>query len=352
MRAHYVYLLFACSSIHVWADQVALKNGDRVSGTVVKKDEKTLTIKSDVFGLITMPWDQVESLRTDTPVNVVLSDGQAVQGTLAPRDKGVEITTGERRREVTYDEISVLRDAAEQRAYERLLAPGWGQLWAGTASLGFAGTQGNARTRTFTTAFNAARVTNSDKATVYFSAIRASAVIDQIAASTAQAVRGGVGYSRNLTPRLFLNGFNDYEYDRFQNLDLRFVLGGGLGIVAWKGENGQLELLGGLAYNRESFAPPAPAAAFTRNSAEAYFGDNFTWKLSSVSSLYQSLRVFPNLSNTGEYRLNFDIGANTQLTRWLIWNVAISDRLLSNPVPGRQKNDLLYTTGVGITFAR
>jgi hypothetical protein len=49
--------------------------------------------------------------------------------------------------------------------------------------------------------------------------------------------------------------------------------------------------------------------------------------------------------------MNFDIGANTRLFRWLTWNLAVSDRFLSNPVPGRQKNDLLYTTGVGISFA-
>jgi hypothetical protein len=29
----------------------------------------------------------------------------------------------------------------------------------------------------------------------------------------------------------------------------------------------------------------------------------------------------------------------------------VSDRFLSNPVPGRQRNDLLYTTGIGINFS-
>jgi hypothetical protein len=147
-----------------------------------------------------------------------------------------------------------------------------------------------------------------------------------------------------------VNGFNDYEYDRFQNLDLRFVLGGGFGYIAWKGEFGRLDILGGGAYNRESFAPPAPAPQFTRNSGEAFFGDDFTYNLSTATSLYQKLRFFPNLSETGEYRLNFDLGANTRLARWLTWNVSLSDRLLSNPVPGRQKNDLLYSTGIGVTF--
>lgn len=50
------------------------------------------------------------------------------------------------------------------------------------------------------------------------------------------------------------------------------------------------------------------------------------------------------------HRLNFDLGADTWLTKWLVWNITVSDRFLSNPVPGRLKNDLLYSTGIGVTF--
>jgi putative salt-induced outer membrane protein YdiY len=333
-------------------DQVTVRNGDRITGSIVKKDAKAVVIKSDIFGLVTIPWDQVQTIAADQPITVVLSTGETLEGTLTPRERRIEITSSGVRREVALAEVTEMRDATEQRAYERLLAPGFGQLWAGTATLGFAGTQGNAKTRTLTTSLTAARVTNSDKITTYFDAVRASAVLSNISAATARAVRGGWGYSRNLSSRLFLNGFNDFEYDRFQSLDLRVVLGGGLGYIAWKGENSRLDLLGGGAWNRESFSPPAPQTAFTRNSGEAYFGDDFTYRVSAVTALYQKARVFPNLSNTGEYRLNFDLGANTRLARWLVWNIAVSDRFLSNPVRGRQKNDLLYTTGIGVTFAR
>jgi hypothetical protein len=334
------------------ADQVTVKNGDRVTGSIVMKDAKTLTIKADVFGTVIIPWDQVQTVATDQPINVVLSDGKTLRGTLSSREQAVELESAGSSQRIALAEITALRDAAEQEAYERLLDPGLTQLWTARASLGFAGTQGNAKTRTLTTAFNGARVTNGDKTTVYFSAIRASALIASILEETAQAVRGGWGYSRNVSSRVFLNGFNDYEYDRFQNLDLRFVLGGGLGYIAWKGERGRLDVLGGGAYNREKFSPAAPAPGFTRNSGEAYFGDDFTYSLTTATALYQNLRFFPNLSDGGEYRLNFDLGANTRLARWLTWNLSVSNRLLSNPVPGRQKNDLLYSTGIGVTIGR
>lgn len=336
----------------LFGDQITLKNGDRVTGSVVKKDGKTLTVKTDHFGTVSVAWDQVQSVAADKPVNVELKDGQVLLGTIAASQEKVEIVAGAERREVPAAEVVALRDSSEQRTWERLRHPGFTQLWVGNATLGFAGTKGNAETSTFTLGLNAARITRADKTTLYFNAIRASALFDRVEQTTAQAVRGGWGYSRNLGSRLFVNGFNDYEYDRFQNLDLRFVLGGGLGFSVWKGERGRLDLLGGGAYNRESFGATSTAPSFTRDSGEAYAGDDFTYKLNSVTSVFQNLRFFPNLTQTGDYRANFDAGATTRLVRWLSWNVAISNRLLSNPVPGRKQNDFLYTTGIGVSFSR
>lgn len=349
-RPRVLFVLSLLAAYGVQADQITLKNGDRVTGAIVKKDGKTLTIKTESLGTLTVPWEQVVTIRSDGPLNVVLPDGKTVQATLQTSEGKVELK--ETRQTLTPAEVVTIRDADEQKAYERLLHPGWGQLWAGTATIGFAGTQGNAQTRTFTVAFNAARTTNTDKTSLYFNAVKASAVINRVNSDTAQAVRGGWGYNHNVSSRLFVNTFNDYEYDHFQDLDLRFVLGGGLGYSVWKRERGRLDLLGGAAYNHEKFSPPSPAPEFTRNSAEAYWGEDSNYKLSNATSLVQSFRMFNNLSNRGQYRMNFDLGANTRLLKWLTWNLSFSDRYLSDPVPGRKNNDILYTTGVGITFAR
>ena len=62
--------------------------------------------------------------------------------------------------------------------------------------------------------------------------------------------------------------------------------------------------------------------------------------------------MFNNLSRTGEYRVNGDLGLSFKLTRWLNWNTSLSDRYLSNPVAGRKRNDFLYTAGLGVTFSQ
>jgi putative salt-induced outer membrane protein YdiY len=333
------------------ADQIVMKNGDRVTGEIVKKDAKTLTIKGVHFGTVTLPWDEVGTVQAEKPLNVVLPGGQTVQGTIASAGDKLDVVAKETRQSVTPTDIIALRNDAEQKAYERLLRPGVLDVWTGGATIGFAGTRGNAQTGTATVGFNAARLTNSDKTVAYFNAIRADALVGDTKSRTAQAVRGGWGYNRNVHPRVFLNTFNDWEYDRFLALDLRTVLGGGLGYNAWKGERGRFDLVGGAAWNREKF-DPAPKPAFVRNSAEAYWGDDFNYKVSSRTSLFQSFRMFNNLTDRGAYRHNADIGATTQLLKWLAWNISLSNRYLSNPVPGRKRDDFLYTTGFGISFAR
>jgi putative salt-induced outer membrane protein YdiY len=330
-----------------WADQVVMKNGDRVTGSIVKKDGKNLTIKTDQFGVVTTAWDQVQSIVADKPVNVVLPDGKTVQGTIATANGKVEVATKDTKLSVAPADITTIRNDAEQKAYERLVRPGWGDLWAGTASVGFAGTAGNAETLTFTTGVTAARVTNTDKASLYFNAIKASALANGKDSDTAKAVRGGVGYDHKVHDRLFVNAFNDYEYDRFQNLDLRFVIGGGLGFHALKTERSRLDVLGGGDFNRSSYSTPP-----TQKSGEAYWGDDYTLKLRAATSLVQTFRMFNDLTNTGSYRVNFDMGASTKVSKWLNWNLSVSDRYLNHPAAGRKTNDFLYTTGLGITFAR
>ena len=340
-------LLLAFVLPPVWADQALLKNGDRITGSIVKKDGKDLTIKTDQFGVIVVAWDQVESLTAEKLLSIVLNDGRTYQGTLTTSDGKITVASSQARVTVAFADVSALRNADEEKAYQRRLHPGWNELWAGNGTIGFAGTSGNSETLTYTTGFTADRVTRSDKTSLYFNAIKASALVNGRNTDTAQAVRGGISYGHNVNPRLFVSVFNDDEYDRFQDLDLRFVIGGGVGLHAVKTKRSSLDLLAGADYNHARFSTP-----LTQVFAEAYWGDEYTLKLSGSTSLTQSCRMFDDLGDTGNYRVNFDIGLGTKIFKWLSWNVSLSDRYLSDPAPGRKTNDFLYTTGIGITFAR
>jgi hypothetical protein len=331
----------------LWADQVNLKNGDRVTGKIRKKDGASLIIKSDIFGSVTIPWDAVTQISSDEPIMVILPDGKSVLGKITTEESKVAVTTAASRESVAIAQVKAIRNAEEQKAYERLEHPGLLVLWDGYADLGASFAFGNSYSNTVTTAVKAARLTRTDKVGIYFNQVfskgRTSGGTNQ---TTTNAVRGGWLYNRNFVNRAFLNLFNDYEFDGFQNLDLRFVVGSGAGYNAIKNSRMRLDLVGGADYSRENYSTP-----LTRNSAEMYWGNNFFHQFSKITALTQSFRMFNNLTTSGKFRVSFDVGQATQLRKWLSWQLTLSDRFLSNPVPGKKKNDVLLTTGVRFTFA-
>jgi putative salt-induced outer membrane protein YdiY len=329
------------------ADQVVLTNGDIITGAIVGKDGATLTLKSEFLGNVSVPWKAVKSIRSDVELNVVLPSGETVKGRIASDGDRLQVASTPAPVTAPLADIKAVRDDAGQHAFERMLHPGIFQLWSGTFDLGFALARGNARSDTLTTAFNASRESRTDKVGLYFTQIHSTARANNVTNTIASAVRGGWKYNRNLSPRFFLTGFNDYEHDGFQNLDLRFVAGGGAGIKAVKSERTQVDVDTGFDYQRENFF-----AGLHRNSAEVNFGDNLSYAVSKGTSVTQSMRFFTNVSGGGSYRLNFDIGSSTVLKKWLGWHVTASERLVSNPVQGRQRNDLLISTGFHLAFAR
>ena len=111
-----VILSFACFWLSAaWADQIVMKNGDRVTGSIVKKDGPNLTVKTDQFGIVTVSWDRVESVMADKPVNIVLQDGKTVQGTLATTEGKLEVATQTTKLRVTPAEVATIRDARNRR---------------------------------------------------------------------------------------------------------------------------------------------------------------------------------------------------------------------------------------------
>ena len=332
------------------ADQVVLDNGDRVTGKVTRKDGDSLTIATDLMGSVTIKWANVKSIATDAPVTVVLSGCKTVEGKLATTGNQVEVAG----QTAPLPSVTTVRNAAEEAKYRRFLHPPIYDLWSGYYDFGIADASGNSQSLSITNSVNVARLTNNDKISGYFTEIYAKGLVGKTVGVTAQSWKGGWKYDRNVTPRAFVMVFDDYENDRFQNLHFRGVFGGGFGFHAVKTPKSQLDVVGGIALNHESYsvaiAPPSPDKS--RNSGEFFWGDDYAYKIGKSSSFVQSYRMFNNLSDTGQYRVNFDVGMVTKIAKWLSWQVTGSDRYLTNPAPGRKTNDLLISSGIRVTFSQ
>jgi putative salt-induced outer membrane protein YdiY len=337
------------------ADQVTLKNGDRLTGTIVKSDGKSLVLKTDAAGEITVKWDAVSGIVSSQPLSVQLRDGQVVSGDVTTEDGKFEVATRDRGQVAApRDSVIAIRNGAEQSDYDRLQHPRITDLWSGLLDTGLSETRGNSALLAFNLAGKAARVSTRDKISLYSNIIYATDNTTPPSRTTANSIQGGARYDYNLKPRLFVFAIADFAYDQFQHLDLRSVLGGGLGYHVIKTENTTFDVFAGADYDREKFSPNPPLVLtnITRNVAEIDAGEELSWKLNNRVSLNERFSAFPNLSDLGQYRFQFDATAATKLKRWLSWQVTVSDRYLSNPLPGLKSNDELLSTGLRLTFGK
>jgi len=331
------------------ADQITLKNGDRVTGKIVKSDGGKLVVTTDLLGAVSVDLASVSNITTDQPIYVTLADGRVVSGTFTASGDKAEVRAANAN-VVSIDRanIQVIRSEAEYVAYRDSLDPGILEGWTGGADVGFALTSGTSDTTNLAIGLAASRETKNDKATLYAASVYSRDSTDGDSRTTANTVRGGLRYDRNINRKFFGYGFTDLEHNGLQDLTLRFVVGGGIGYRAIRNERTQLDLLGGLDWNREFFKGDFN----DRSTAEAQLGQTLSHRFSSRVSFKEQLFFFPNLSDGGRYRINFDASLVTDISSRIGWQVTVSDRYLSDPPPGLEKNDLLLTTGLKIKLGK
>jgi putative salt-induced outer membrane protein YdiY len=350
MRFFAVAILLAC-----WpglADEVKLKNGDRLTGTVTRLDDKELTLKTEYAGDLKIKREAVASLETTEALSVALKDGQNLVGRLQMADGKVAVTS-ETTGVVSFKEADVMlfRSKAEMEAFakdvERIKNPRLVDLWTGAVDLGYAQARGNAQTNTINSAAKVLRTTSRDSINAYFLSLYSNNQNNGQSILAANSIRGGIKYDLNITPKVYTFGSTDLEFDEFQNLDLRFVPAGGMGYHWFRNKSTIWDVFGGGSLNKEFFSN-----GLKRNSGEILMGNELSHKFAGMFTFSEKIVFYNNVTSSGNYRLNGDVAFAAAIKRWLSYQVTASNRYLSNPLPGRKTNDLVITTGIRLVFAR
>jgi len=325
------------------AEQVMLKNGDRLTGSIVSMDGKKLVVHTSYAGDVPIDWSEVSQFSSANPMVVTRTDKQVLSGPVTAEGQDVIITTAQGPQKLTLAEVSAMRSPADQAVYEKSLHPGMLEGWAGGGSFGFALARGNSETTNLALGFDAKRKTAKDAWVIDAASIYSSD--EKLNATTANSFQGLIRYDRNLTKRLFAYAAFAGGYDELQNLNYRIMPGGGLGFHAIATDRTTLDLLGGLGYTRESYT-----TGLTNNLLTATLGDEFAFKWFKSTTIIQNLYYLPALNETSIYHINGNFGLATKLNGWLTSNLNFNDRYNSAPVLGNKKNDVLFTAGVGFTF--
>ena len=361
MRRQFVVGLLLLLAIPAPADQIVLKNGDKLTGSITKSDGKELVIKTDYAGDVTVKFDAIQSLTSTGDLNVTLGGRTAVGPITTSGDNVIVATKTAGPVEAPKASLTLLRSPAEQTAYEKSLHPGWAEGWAGGLNLGFAVTRGNSATKNLNIAFNGARTGFHDKLTLYTNSIYATNDLPGANPhTTANSTGGGVRYDHDFAARTFgfVNG--DFSTNSLQYLSLRSTFGGGIGVHIIKNAVSTLDLLAGVNYTHESYSdvpvPPVPPAttgtfmSYSNSLAGLTLGDAFTHKIGKGTVITQNFFFYPDLSDTSQYRGTFNLGTVTKLNKWLGWQNSFGDIYVSNPPLSTKKNDLQISTGLNISF--
>jgi len=356
-----VFILFLAFAPSIFADQITLKNGDRLTGKIVKSDGKQLVLHTDAAGDVTISLAAITQIITDQELHITTSDKKTVVGKVTGEDGKLEVATKSgATEEVPVAKVAIIRNDAEETAYEKSLHPGLLHGWNGGASVGFSLARGNSETSNLALAINAVHPTEKDQLTILLSSIYTNNDL-AIPSEVANLIQGGIEYDYNFRPRWFLNAQAQFISNALQDLDLRSIYGGGLGVHAIKSGSTTLDIIGGLNYTHETYSDGPPVTPPTIPPTLASYGvtnrflaatieDDFMHKLGKSTVITQKLDFYPDLTNSGQYQEAFLLGTVTKISKWFGWQNQFSDIYVSNPPAGTKKNDVILTTGLNVTF--
>ncbi|MGH9514886.1 MAG: DUF481 domain-containing protein [Terriglobales bacterium] len=350
----FVAVIVSIAAVPALADQVALKNGDRLSGTIVQADGKTVVLHTEYAGDITLKWDSVKGIESSEPLRVELPNGKTAIGPVSTTDDTVKVATSSGEVAVQVESVKGL---SQQAAYEKLEKESILQGWKGGLNAGFSFTGGNSETTNLAIGFLAARQSLKSKLGMYANTVYATStttfanpfpppLTTNVKSTTANTEAGGIRYDHDLNPKTFAFASADFFADALQGLNLRSVFGGGLGYHAIKNDNTTLDFLGGVNYTRESYT------TLHRNLVALTLGEELMHKLGKSTVLNQKLYFFPDLNSAGDYRGTFDFASVTKISNRFGWQNSFTDVYVTNPPLGKRQNDVILTTGLNLAFGK
>jgi putative salt-induced outer membrane protein YdiY len=348
---NFIALIVLVTAVPALADQVSLRNGDRLTGTIVQSDGKTLVLHTEYAGDVTVKWDSVKGIESSEPLRVQMPNGKTVIGPVSTTDETVKVATSSG--EVAAP-VGSVKGLSQQAAYEKIEKASILQGWKGGVNAGFSLTGGNSETKNLAIGFLAARQSLKSKLGMYANTVYATSTTTVVTinpftntkftSTTANTEAGGIRYDHDLQPKIFAFAAADFFADALQGLNLRSVFGGGLGYHAIKNDGTTLDFLGGLNYTRESYT------TLQRNLVALTLGEELMHKLGKSTVLNQNLYLFPDLNSLGDYRGTFNFASVTKISKRFGWQNSFSDVYVTNPPVGKKQNDVILTTGLNLSF--
>ena len=322
-------ILLLLSPCATQAAVVLLKNGDRITGRIVKMDHERLEIDPEFSDIIKIKWDDVQSITSERPMSIKL-----------------------------YGEVDMPENAGEQRL-DRLIVYSLGDDgpirledvrainfaendYRGYLSAGGNQSSGNSQTEAMNVSGNLIYRRLEHRYTLDGKYNRGQADGKDTANNGAFSIK----YDYFLTRRLYMGAMNLAETDQFQNLTVRNTGGLLLGYDLLDREHHNLSIGAGPAAVYQDFttepATITPSLTWTLRYELMYRGDDII--------VFHKQQGFEDLGHGAATRVNADQGIRVRITQnWRV-NFEYDFRYNSLPVAGRQTVDTNIIFGFSYDF--
>ncbi|HEY8548385.1 MAG TPA: DUF481 domain-containing protein [Vicinamibacterales bacterium] len=329
--------------VHAQDAVVEVATGDRITGDVRVLDRGRLAFRTRAAsqpgaqrwaGTISIVWAEVVSLSSTQHLEVELSSGERFFGSISspsPRRLIVDTASGPSRPIEMSDVVTIV--PVEDTFRARM-----------TGSIDFGLTFSNARdTTTYT--LNGTADYRSPGHAYDTRASLSSWLSAQEGAPTLTRNDVAVDLRRGLADRWFALAHGTVQQDDPLELDLRVLLGGGIGRRIVQSNRTRVVAFGGLVWNAENYT-----GIDTDHSAEAAGGVEWDWfEIGGVTEAMVSATTYISLARE-RVRLEVDASVRRDLLWDLYWAFNLFESFDGDPPNDRPRSDLGLSVTVGWAF--
>jgi putative salt-induced outer membrane protein YdiY len=327
----------ACSSV---ADEVIFKNGDRLTGTIVRLADGQLTIDSWSAGEVTVETAKVRTISTEGPIKIHFRDGTVVTQPVSPSDEG---RFAIEREGVLEPQVFAIADVVAINPPEKPKAK-----WTGNVTAGMTLTRSNTDTENASLSAHLVRKGEVDRITfdaaLLYGRREDPDTGERITTEDLRVVEAQYDYF--LSQRLFAYANSRIEKDSILDLDLRLIAGAGLGREWVQRDDFSFRTEGGLAWLREDFADETEA----NEQVTARMAYHIAKRFNDRIELSHELAWYPALEDIGDYFLNTEVNVRVSLTDVLFTDFKVIFDYDSTPARDADNKSLKSILGLGLGF--
>jgi hypothetical protein len=333
---HPVFLIFfsALSVELAEADELIMRDGSRLLGTVVKRENGALDFKTAYAGVIQIKWDQVAEIKTEKPMEFLLADDTIITGTHVINsvdDLIVETESGVQPQTLEQSKVAYVNPEPWRK--------GEGHKLSGRVNFAFERQRGNTDKDEIDLDGDLTWRRKNDRFTA-FGELENDKNNNE---TTAKNWKLEGAYNYFVTKKWYWGGFGRFEHDKFADLDLRSSVGPLVGYQWFESKKMNLSTSTGISYVKEDFINQSNddyvALPWAINFDRFIFGD--------FMQFYHKQQGFWNLEDTGDVVWDTWTGLRFPLILGLVASTEIKVEYDSGAADDAKDLDTTYLLKLG-----